>query len=746
MSASMPTRSATIWASVPGRQFSNADIDEAVKRLFATGLFSDVRISQSGGTLVVQVDGICHRQPGRVPGNRRVRDNQLVAATQLGRAGLFRGRAAGGSGGHSRCLCAHRPRRCDRQLRCRRSRRATASTSSTTSRKAGRTKIASINFTGNNAYSDGRLRDVIATKQSNILSWLTRNDIYDEDRLRADEEALRRFYYNRGYADFQVVSALASWTRRATSTPSTSPSTKASATFRLHRYREHDPGRRCGHAAAHLTTREGRVYSASEVEDTLIALTERVAGMGYAFAQVTPRGDRDFNEPHDLDRLHDRPGPAHLCRADRDPRQHAHARLCDPPRIRPRRGRRLQSGAGPARRRRLEALDFFETINISTAPGSQADQVVLVVEVVEKATGEFSIGAATRRADRLLRGLLGRGLVAERNFLGAASRSACRPAAGRASRDFLSPSPSPISWVSAFRPASTCIAARGSSQIATTARPRAARCASACRSRATDGQLAYNLFRTAIAIAAFASMRTAIRCRIRRWNRAGFRRSCATPSPRARGRVRRSAPVDTTTRSTTCRIRAPGIYATFSTEVAGLGGDARFVKVTGRGTYYHTLNEEMDLVGVLTAGGGHVSRLRRRRAARVRPVQQHDRIIRGFDYNGIGPRDRRTGEHLGGTTYFHGTAEAQFPLRQSRVTSAFAARSSPMRRRSTATRSSIAGITPITGRCMAWRASVGAGISGPRPSGRCGSTMPIRCSSRKVTGSRTSASACRRRF
>src|SRR5690606_9242795 len=70
-----------------------------------------------------------------------------------------------------------------------------------------RTKIADVNFVGNNAFGDRRLSDVITTKKSTILSLLTRDDIYDEQRLRADEEALRRFYYNRGYADFRVVSA-----------------------------------------------------------------------------------------------------------------------------------------------------------------------------------------------------------------------------------------------------------------------------------------------------------------------------------------------------------------------------------------------------------------------------------------------------------------------------------------------------------------------------------------------------------
>ena len=57
-----------------------------------------------------------------------------------------------------------------------------------------RTKISSINFVGNQAFGDGRLSDVITTKRSNFLSFLSRKDVYDEDKLRADEELLRRFY------------------------------------------------------------------------------------------------------------------------------------------------------------------------------------------------------------------------------------------------------------------------------------------------------------------------------------------------------------------------------------------------------------------------------------------------------------------------------------------------------------------------------------------------------------------------
>ena len=93
-----------------------------------------------------------------------------------------------------------------------------------------------------------------------ILSFLLRNDIYDEDRLRADEEALRRFYYNRGYADFQVVSAIGELDavdqrvhdqlhRRG----------RRALHVRRRHHREHDPRRRPPRASAALIeTQRGR--------------------------------------------------------------------------------------------------------------------------------------------------------------------------------------------------------------------------------------------------------------------------------------------------------------------------------------------------------------------------------------------------------------------------------------------------------------------------------------------------------
>jgi len=105
-----------------------------------------------------------------------------------------------------------------------------------------------------------------------------------------------------------------------------------------------------------------------------------------------------------------------------------------------------------------------------------------------------------------------------------------------------------------------------------------------------------------------------------------------------------------------------GIYATSTVEVAGLGGDAKFVKVTGRGTVYQTLSEQLDLVGLISGGAGHIAGYGDNGLRIFDQFQSNDRMIRGFEYGGIGPADINTGDHLGGTTYFNASAEAQFPV------------------------------------------------------------------------------------
>src|SRR5690606_10958821 len=156
------------------------------------------------------------------------------------------------------------------------------------------------------------------------------------------------------------------------------------------------------------------------------------------------------------------------------------------------------------------------------------------------------------------------------------------------------------------------------------------------------------------------------------------------------------------------RLPREGIYANLTAEVAGLGGDAEFVKVTGRAAYYQTVSEQLDLVGMLSVGGGHIVSFGDESLRIFDHFQSNDRIIRGFKYNGIGPYDGATGDHLGGTTYFHATAEAQFPMPI--LPESLGIRGAVFADAATLYDSELTGLGTVLGTEMEWRASVGASL------------------------------------
>ena len=280
----------------PGKAFNSNDIDAAVKRLFAMGLFSDVRINQSGGSLVVQVSERSVVNNVLFQGNKKVKDPDLARAVQLKARSPYDAATMESDKEAIKAAYAHIGRS-DAIVNARTVDLGQGRVNVVYEITEGsRTKIANINFVGNSAYGSRRLRDVISTKRSNPLSWLTRNDVYDEGRLQADEETLRRFYYNRGYADFRVLSS------NATLDPSTNEYTITVTVDEGQRYTFGNVGVESTVEGVDtqalgglLKTREGKPYSAKQIEDSVTAITENVAGSGYAFAKVEPRGDRDFD-------------------------------------------------------------------------------------------------------------------------------------------------------------------------------------------------------------------------------------------------------------------------------------------------------------------------------------------------------------------------------------------------------------------------------------------------------------------
>src|ERR1041385_6942197 len=193
----------------PGERLDPIKADEGVKALFATGLFADVRYRWEGGRLVVTV--LENQVISRIQfeGNKRVKDEQLLAEIQSKPRGSL-SRPTVQSDVQRVVEIYRRSGRYDVRVEPKIIERPNNRVDLVFEiNEGGKTTVKDIEFVGNRAYSTWRLRDVIKTGQSNILSFLKNNDLYDPDRAEADRELLRRWYLKNGYADVRIVAAVA---------------------------------------------------------------------------------------------------------------------------------------------------------------------------------------------------------------------------------------------------------------------------------------------------------------------------------------------------------------------------------------------------------------------------------------------------------------------------------------------------------------------------------------------------------
>ncbi|MER8841738.1 outer membrane protein assembly factor BamA [Mesorhizobium sp. M0913] len=694
----------------PGKAFSSSDIDDAVKALFGTGLFSDVQINQVGSTLVIKVSEYQVVNQVLFQGNKKLKDNALEAAVQLKPRGTF----------------SQQQLDADVEAVKAAYRRIGRDDAAVTTQimdlgdnrvnvvfninEGGRTQIAAINFVGNSAYSSRRLSDIISTKRSSFLSFVLRDDVYDEDKLRADQELLRRFYYNHGYADFQVVSAvgeLDDTTNKYTVTITVQEGERY--TFGDVSVESTIPEVDAKSLESVVETHKGDVYNAKNVEDTIIALTEKVAGSGYAFAQVTPRGDRNFeNRTISVVYTVDQGTKAYIerieIRGNDRTRDYVIRREFDVSE-----GDAFNQVLIQRAKRRLEALDYFEKVEISTVPGSEPDQVVLVVDVVEKSTGEFTVGAGYSSGGETS-GPSVEGSVSERNFLGRGQFIKVAAGGGKNSRDYSFSFTEPyflgrrIAAGFDIYKQSRNYDHYDSDTTGATVR---------FGLPITDNistQLAYNIAQEKYEFdEGCVPVINGGTCDVSQAIVNGVEESPWLKSSVSLGLIY----------NTIDDMKNPhdGIYANVGTEVAGVGGDAKFIKVTARGSIYQTLSEQLDLVGLISGGAGHVQGYGNGDLRVFDHFQSSDRMIRGFEYGGIGPvASDNSNDHLGGTTYFNASAEAQFPLPV--IPESFGLRGAVFADAATLYGSKIAsGLVNSSTTGMEWRASVGVGLMWASPFG-----------------------------
>jgi outer membrane protein insertion porin family len=399
----------------PSGRLDEQSIDAGYKALIATGLFQDVRISQPGGRLVVTV--IENPVINRIAfeGNSRIKEEQLKAEIQSKERGTL-SRPTVQSDVQRMAEVYRRSGRFDVTIDPKIIELPNSRVDLVFEIKEGdKTGVKSIEFTGNRVYSAYRLSDVIKTSKTNFLSFLQSTNIYDPDRLEADRDLLRRFYLKHGYIDVRIVAATAQY----------DPATKGFVVrFTIEEGEQYRVGtvdvvstiRRLDPAAVRYRLRmsAGDVYNAEALERSVEDITVESARLGFAFATVRPRADRNAQvRTVNLVLTIDEGQRVYIeqinIRGNTRTRDHVIRREFDVAEGDPY-NRALINRA----ERRLKNLNYFKDVKVTTEPGSAPDRVVINATVEEMSTGEFSVAGGYSTSD----GFMGEVSIGERNLLG----------------------------------------------------------------------------------------------------------------------------------------------------------------------------------------------------------------------------------------------------------------------------------------------------------------------------------------
>jgi outer membrane protein insertion porin family len=676
----------------PGGRLDAFQIDEGVKALFATGLFQDIRPSFQGGRLTITV--IENPVINRIAfeGNKKVKDEQLKAEIQSKERGTL-----------SRPLVqADTARLVDVYRRSGRfdvqivpkiielpNNRVDLVFEITEGAKTG---VKSIVFVGNRAYSSYRLKEVIKTSVTGWLAFLQTGDIYDPDRIEADRELLRRFYLKHGYIDVQIVSAIGEY----------DPNLRGFViTFTIDEGEQYRFGTvdvqttisslNPALLRSRLRAYPGDVYNAEAVEKSVEDMTIEAAKIGFAFATVRPRANRDpATRTVNLVFMVEEGQRAYVerinIRGNTRTRDYVIRREFD-----------LAEGDAYNRalvnraERRLKNLAYFKSVKITTEPGSAPDRVILNVDVEEQSTGEFSVSGGYSTAD----GFIGEVSVAERNLLGRGLFGRISVQYGQYTRgaqfSFVDPyflgyrvaagldifykQQNPTSYVSyetqtvgfgtrlgfALREDLALQVRYSLYQQRVTLPPNLMNCNN-INPDFVNTFPTPDKINTTPALTPPPGFTGLANCYV------DGEASLAVKRELAGGPVLTSLVGYTLSYNTLDNNKNPtqGIMTEFRQDFAGVGGDVKFVRTSGDLYAYHEVVP--DLVGLLHLQGGQIAGwdggLRM-----LDHFQMGSNLVRGFAPAGIGPRDLTQlpftgvyGDALGGTYYWGASLELQTPL------------------------------------------------------------------------------------
>jgi outer membrane protein insertion porin family len=378
--------------------------DTALKALFATELFADVKIVDNAGDIVIEVreNPVVNRIV--LEGNKRLKSDKINPEIKLSPREIFTRSKVRADVARIIELYRRQGRYAatvDPQMVLLDQNRVDVVFEI---HEGDKSKVRRINIIGNGHFSDGQLKGTMATKEATFTHILSSGTSYDPDRLAYDQQKLRQFYLTQGYADFRVVSAVAELT----------PDKKDFViTYVVEEGQRYKFGKidvksdirdlKPDVLKTLIKVKPGDWYNAKTIEDTVDQMTETAGALGYAFANINP--DFDRNQPkltmgvtfqvNEAPRVYVERIDINGNTLTQDKVVRREFRLAE--------GDAFNGFQVKRSRDRIRSLGYFQDkLEIDQKPGSAPDKVILEANVEEKSTGQLQISAGYSSLEKFI--------------------------------------------------------------------------------------------------------------------------------------------------------------------------------------------------------------------------------------------------------------------------------------------------------------------------------------------------------